>query len=108
MPVQKSAKLMKPAAKPIVKKAIKPVSLPAKAPLKVVRPVAKPVMKVNSVSVTKSPANSEKAIAVKEDTKKPGKPMADDGILKKKPGRPAKTAIAAAEVLPQAGAKRGR
>ena len=112
MPVQKSAKLMKPAAKPIVKKAIKPASLPTKAPLKVVRPVslavAKPVMKVNSVSLTKSPANSEKAVAVKEDSKKPGKPKADEGILKKKPGRPAKTAIAAAEVLPQAGAKRGR
>ncbi|MDB5753025.1 MAG: rpoD, partial [Ramlibacter sp.] len=118
MPATKSAKPVKPAAKPADHKPVKPSVQPAKAAktqLKVVRndkPVskasAKPATKVVQPVPTKSPAKVEKAPA-KEEAKKPAKsgaPAADES-LKKKPGRPPK-AVAAGEAPKAAGAKRGR
>jgi RNA polymerase primary sigma factor len=110
MPAQKSAKLLKPAAKPVAKKSIKPAAKPAKAPLKVVKTQAKaavkPATKVKPVPM-KSPVKSEKASA-KDEARKPVKATVTEEVAKKKPGRPPKAPGAEAIATGPAGAKRGR
>jgi RNA polymerase primary sigma factor len=115
MPSQKkSAKPIKAAVKPVAKKVIKPASPAAKPALKVVKtPVkaaAKPATKAKPVPATKTTAKSGKATTAKPDPKKPAKPApaAAAVALKKKPGRPPKTAAAESESPPKALAKRGR
>ncbi|MDB5883122.1 MAG: polymerase sigma factor RpoD, partial [Ramlibacter sp.] len=119
MPAQKSAKLVKPAAKPAAKKLIKPAPAPAKAKLKVVKATAKPsakaaakpVTKAKPVPLTKSPVKlSEKATAKADEAKKPVKAqaVAAPEALKKKPGRPPKAQSSEAEAPGKPGAKRGR
>lgn len=116
MPAQKSAKLVKPAAKPAARKPVKPpakAAPAAKAQLKVVK-TEKQQSKVPAKSTrvvkpvpTKSPAKPDKAVA-KEEAKKSSKTAAvAEEAVKKKPGRPPKAATADADT-PKTGAKRGR
>ena len=114
MPAPKSAKLLKPAAKPAAKKTIKRPA-PAKPKLKVVKSASKPARevqksatKVKPVSATKSPAKPSEKAAAKDEAKKPVKAAAAEEVVKKKPGRPPKAQVADAGDAPKTGAKRGR
>src|SRR4051812_32690183 len=117
MPAQKTAKLVKPAAKPAAKKLIKPASAPAKAKLKVVKaatkPIAKaaakPVTKAKPVPLTKSPVKPSEKASAKEEPKKTLKAIAAaPEVVKKKPGRPPKAQPVEADAPGKPGAKRGR
>jgi len=114
MPAPKSAKLLKPAAKPAATKAIKRPA-PAEPKLKVVKSASRPAgevqksaTKVKPVSATKSPPKPTEKAAAKDEARKPAKAAAAEEALKKKPGRPPKAQVADAGDAPKTGAKRGR
>ncbi|WP_428572343.1 RNA polymerase sigma factor RpoD [Ramlibacter sp.] len=118
MPAAKSAVAAKTTTKPVATKPVKPsTTAPAKASLKVVKndkprhPATPATQPAKSVPATKSPAKAEKSekIVAKEEPRKAVKAAAAavDEPLKKKPGRPPKSASADGE-SPATGAKRGR
>ena len=114
MPAPKSAKLLKPAAKPAAEKTIKRPA-PAEPKLKVVKSASRPAggvqksaTKVKPVSATKSPAKPAEKAAAKDEARKPVKAAAAEEVVKKKPGRPPKAQLADATDASKTGAKRGR
>ncbi len=108
MPTPKPKKPVQSAAKPAAKVAAKPApqSTPSKAVAKVAPKTAirQPELRVKTVTVSKSPVKPS-ALQMKEAADallKAGQ------VVKKKPGRPPKAAVAESDVASKAGAKPGR
>ncbi len=104
MPAQKSKKPVKSVATPVVKASAKPAprSAPAKA-------AAKTALKNTELRVKTVPASEPRSkTPAAEITKTAAAPAAAEVVLKKKPGRPPKTASVESDAMPTGGAKRGR